>query len=268
MKTLKFYLAVLISFVFLSCEKDDLNFQNTQGITHNFRGEKDTLFTKPAIVGSGKIIDKINRGLPKTSLFFYNNNNKIIRIEIISSGSIKKTIKTIEYTYDNISRIITEEQVPETTNGNSNLITVNKYIEDFTRTTNSGNLVYNIVKKKVNPSDNSIIEENNYSIEYQIVYNGIGEEIGINIFKLIDGNSFKTFVYDNKFNVYQNFKSMKELSIINWETQKVTANNIISSNIYSNNILVEEQNYVLTYNSNNQCLEKRFNNILLDKYTY
>ena len=61
---------------------------------------------------------------------------------------------------------------------------------------------------------------------------------------------------------------MKELAIINWETQKVTVNNIISSKNYFNNIIVEEQNYVLTYNSNNKCLEKRFNNILLDKYTY
>ena len=66
--------------------------------------------------------------------------------------------------------------------------------------------------------------------------------------------------------------SIKELALIYWENQKITQMNILRKTKLVNNVVTDTKQYTLTYFNNNLnadiCIERKFGNVILDKYTY
>jgi hypothetical protein len=184
---------------------------------------------------------------------------------------MKQKIKTISY--DNgignsarITDIVTEHRNIV----GSIAVVYQKEKEKFTYTNDYKTIT--IQKQQLNTTTDAVISEEIFVVNIKFIPdpNTIGlEYLAIDNIKNNATGNTTYYTYDNNYNVYKKLQSIDKLVLTNWENLKITHNNIIKE-VQKNSAdqVINEKIYTCSYDFKQNCLERKLNGTVIDKYTY
>lgn len=271
---------LLASVLIFSCSNDDViePVAPTPTVVYDYtiheRINEPTDTLKFIFLGSSGTIKALSekRLSDNTTIDFLNlSQSNISEIKYFDLANLKGINKTISYdngigNFARITNIVTEYR-----NIVGNMaINYKKEKEIFTYSNNYKTIT--IQKQQLNTSTDAVIIEEIFVVNIKFIPdpNIIGlQYLAIDNIKNNTTGITTYYTYDDYYNVYKKIQSIDKLVLSNWETLKITHNNIIKEvQKNSNNQVINEKIYTCSYDTKQNCLQRKYNGTVIDKYVY